>query len=74
MSVDPKEAVRRVCGMYYVPDKSYPGDLPADLQPWYAYTSDGGHSIICCLEQNYQSGRDLTSYLLPVPVKSVSRA
>lgn len=39
----------------------------------YAYCSDGGHSIVCCLKQDFQTGIDLTDFLLPVPVKSVLR-
>lgn len=64
---------RKICGEFYVAGKSYPGNLPAELQPWYAYCSDGGHCVVCCLKQHYQSEGDLTGELLPVPVKAVLR-
>lgn len=68
------QIVRRVCGEFYVPGKSYHSPLPQELQNWYAYCSDGGHCIVCCLEQDaWQVESDLTNYLLPVPVKTVLR-
>lgn len=56
-----------------VAGKQYPAPLPADVLPWYAYTRDGGHSIVCALAQHYQPDTDLTDELVPVPVKTVLR-
>lgn len=53
--------------------KCYPEHLPAELQAWYCYPVDAGHSIVCVLKQHYQPNTDLTSSLIPVPVKSVLR-
>ncbi len=63
--------VQKVCGEFYVPGKSYHSQLSSQLQEWYAYCSDGGHCIVCCLKADYKPEGDLTDYLLPVPVKSV---
>lgn len=71
--MNPSEIARRVCGQFYVPGQTYPGNIPAEIQPWYAYCADGGHCIVCCLAQHYEDEGDLTSELLPVPVKSVLR-
>ena len=62
-----------VCWGFLVSGKTYPGDVPTQLKPWYAYCSDGGHCIVCCLKQDYKEDGDLSDYLLPVPVKSVLR-
>ena len=69
----PEESVKIVCGEFYVPGKYYPGNLPAEIKPWYAYCRDGGHCIVCCLPEYFNSEKDLTNELLPVPVKSVLR-
>lgn len=67
------QIARKVCGEFYVSGKSYHSPLPSKLQEWYAYCSDGGHCIVCCLKSDYKADGDLTNYLLPVPVKSVLR-
>ncbi len=57
-----------------VEGRSYPKPLPEDLEPWYCYLLDGGHSIAIITEQHYEPGIDPTRYLVPAPVKSVLRA
>lgn len=71
--MNPRETVKLVCQGFLVTGKQYPGNLPAAVEQWYAYCSDGGHCIVCVLEQDYKEGTDLTDYLIPVPVKSVLR-
>lgn len=66
-----QEIARIVCEGFYVPGKAYPQKLPPQLSNWYAYCSDAGHSIVCCLKEDYRPGVDLTQYLLPVSVKTV---
>ena len=55
------------------PDQKYPGNLPAELEPFYCYTLDGGHSIIIVLENlmKEDNSDDLDYYLVPAPVKTV---
>ena len=69
----PQEKTRLVCGSAYVPGKSYPRELPVELQPWHGYCNDGGHCIVCCLKEDFQPGEDLTIKLVPAPVKTVLR-
>ena len=68
-----KEIVSRVCEGFLVPGKQYHAPLPDPLREWYAYCSDGGHCVVCCLRSDYQDSGDLTDFLLPVPVKAVLR-
>lgn len=68
-----KEIVKTISDESYIPEKSYPGNLPVEIQPWYAYYCNSGHSIVCCLKQYFEPGKDMTSELLPIPVKSVWR-
>jgi hypothetical protein len=71
--MNPRQIIQKVLGKYLVLGKSYPKPLPKELQDWYCYTSDGGHSIVCVLKQHYRPGADLIEKLVPVPVKSVLR-
>lgn len=54
-----------------VPNKSYPG-LPKELEPYYVYLSDSGHSIVVVLENTYHGG-DPVQHLCPASVKTVLR-
>lgn len=72
--MNPPELVKLICGEFYVPGKRYPGNLPANVEKWYAYCSDGGHCLVCVLAQDYKEGADLKNYLVPVPVKTVMRS
>lgn len=61
---------------FLVRGKAYPSPLPPELADWYCYTSDGGHSILCLLEEN--AGAAFASHaefenLVPAPVKAVLR-
>lgn len=69
-----REIVRIICEGFYVPNKHYPRPLPEELNNWYAYCSDAGHSIVCCLKTDYQPDVDLTQYLLPVSVRTVMKS
>lgn len=51
----------------------YPQALPVELREKYIYTPDGGHSIQCVLKQHFAAGRDMSDFLVPVPVKAVLR-
>ncbi|MEV0733990.1 hypothetical protein [Polymorphospora sp. NPDC050346] len=55
-----------------VPGRTYPGELPAELAPWYAYVRDGGHSIVVIPESLYGTG-PADDMLTPVPVRTVLR-
>ena len=69
----PQEITREFCGEFYVPWKRYSAPLPAELETWYCYTSDGGHSIACLLEGLIKQSPELWQQLCPVPVKTVLR-
>ena len=64
---------RSVAGEWYVPGKKYHSALPAELDPWYVYCSDGGHCIVVALRSAYKENADPASFLIPAPVKSVLR-
>lgn len=71
--METQELVRQLSGAYYVADKSYYSDLPREVKPWYVYLSDCGHNIVCILARDYQEDKELTQFLIPVPVKTVLR-
>lgn len=71
--MDPKRLVAQLLKDWLDPERQYPQRLPAELNSWYGYTTDGGHSILCLLKKDYVPGQDLTERLLPVPVKTVLR-
>lgn len=72
---DPQTAIARALGGLLVPGRRYPRPLPPELERWYCYTADGGHSIAVVLAQHYrEDAADLTDQLVPAPVRSVLRA
>lgn len=69
-----QQIIERVLRNFLVRGKQYPAPLPADLRDWYCYPVDGGHSILCLLEQETKfEAEDLALFSLPVPVKAVLR-
>jgi hypothetical protein len=59
---------------FLVRGKSYPAELPAVVEDYYCYTTDGGHSILCLIEGQFDyQARELWKSLCPVPVKHVLR-
>ena len=56
-----------------VAGKAYPKPLPAELQPWYVYTADGGHSIVVVLTPASTPIENVLDLLVPAPVKTVLR-
>lgn len=71
--MDKQNVIEIILWPYLVEGKEYHSPLPAELQEWYCYTCDGGHSIVCALAKDYQPGVDMTNYLVPVPVRTVLR-
>lgn len=73
--MNPQQTIDKVFAgtPFLVRGKAYHSTLPADLAPWYCYTQDGGHSILCLLEGSFEEGEDLTEALIPAPVKTVLR-
>lgn len=71
--MDTLPVIEAALGSYLVPGKRYPQELPVDLAPWYCYTADGGHSILCVLRIHYTAGGNLTDVLVPAPVRAVLR-
>ena len=67
-----QQTIEEVLGEFLVKGKRYPSQLPPNLEEWYCYTSDGGHSILCLLEGLIEGG-ELWQQLCPVPVKTVLR-
>ena len=70
-AADPRAAIERAIGPYLVRGRRYHSPLPPELHRWYAYTVDGGHSIVCRLRGHMTD--DPFSDLIPVPVQSVLR-
>jgi len=57
---------------FAVVGKKYPSPLPSDLEPFYSYMADGGHSIIAVVSDTLDLPEPHMS-LCPVPVKTVMR-
>jgi hypothetical protein len=74
MRLNRKLIIEQLLGSSLVAGKTYPRPLPEELQQWYCYTIDGGHSVLCALSSAYAPGADPASFLVPAPVKSVLRA
>ncbi|MGW0033049.1 hypothetical protein ACWDXD_24935 [Streptomyces sp. NPDC003314] len=77
----PQTIVRRTMEEAMLQDRPYPGELPAELAPWYCYTKDGGHCLVVALDPTEEGYRvsaggpaRIEQALLPVPVKAVLRA
>lgn len=74
--MDKQKIMQRILGDVLVPGKRYHSPLPPELVEWYAYTSDGGHSIICLLAEDAGeafASHDVIARLVPCPVKAVLR-
>lgn len=71
--MNPQDIIQRILSDYLVAGKAYPRPLPTELQPWYCYTSDGGHSIVAAIKSLYALEKPPESFLVPVPVKTVLR-
>ena len=65
--------IQHLFGPYLDRTKSYPSPLPPDVQQWYCYTVDSGHSIAAAPAALYDPGREPEHFLVPVPVKTVLR-
>jgi hypothetical protein len=61
-------------GPWILPGRTYPHPLPKELEPFYCYTRDGGHSILVVLENEYQQGSSPIRFIIPAPVKAVLKA
>jgi hypothetical protein len=59
---------------FVLPGRKYPTPLPDELQPFYCYTRDGGHSILVVLENEYRQGASPIRFIIPAPVKMVLKA
>jgi hypothetical protein len=69
-----EELIRKAgLSRYVVRGMSYPSSLPPELEEAYCYTTDGGHSIIVVLENEFRDGQRLEDNLVPAPVKTVLR-
>jgi len=58
------------------PGIKYHSTLPGDISPWYVYTRNSGHRILCVLRKNLLSGMAEADYqdrLVSAPVKTVLR-
>jgi hypothetical protein len=70
----PAEIIAKQLGRYLVAGRTYLNPLPPELQAWYCYTADGGHSILVAVAAHYKSGGDPDEFLVTAPVKAVQRA
>lgn len=59
---------------WVLPGRTYPQPLPEDLEPFYCYTRDGGHSILVVLENEYKRGVPPIRFIIPAPVRMVLKA
>jgi hypothetical protein len=68
-----QQIIKTVLAGWLITGKRYPSSLPEELDPWYCYTVDGGHSILCLLknETDFSDKSNLYQHSLPVPVKAV---
>jgi hypothetical protein len=74
MTTTPQEHIEHALGGSLVPGKTYPHPLSAQIEPWYCYTVDGGHSICVIIMSQVKPGEPLEDFLVPAPVKTVLRA
>lgn len=84
MNETPQQLIRRALGDegFLVHGKQYPRPLPAEVEPWYCYTTDGGHCLFVVVtslaeEASRQpvGAADLAfEAMVPAPVKAVLRA
>ena len=73
--MDRTEIIRKAgLGAWVLPGRTYPLPLPRELEPYYCYTRDGGHSILVVIETEYQEGEDPVRFIIPAPVRTVLRA
>lgn len=59
---------------WILPGRTYPHPLPRELEPFYCYTRDGGHSVLVVLENEYKQGSSPVRFIIPAPVKTVLKA
>ena len=74
MNDTPQQIIQRALGASLVPGKTYPRPLSAQIEAWYAYTVNGGHSICVVPISQVKPGEPLEDFLVPAPVKTVLRA
>ena len=59
---------------YAIRGKKYYSNLPEELEKFYVYTSDGGHSIVVILENGFKEGESIEDNCVPAPVKTVLKS
>lgn len=65
-----KAGLERYCDR----SKQYSEPLPEDIQPFYCYPIDSGHSILAVIRNIYPGdASDPWGYVVPVPVKTILR-
>lgn len=77
MNATLKQLRDNTIGAYEKLGMRYHSKLPAELDLWYCFLPDAGHSILCVLEQHFEIGMDLKDIgeiLIPLPVKTVLRS
>jgi hypothetical protein len=77
MNATLKQLRDNTIGAYEKLGMRYHSKLPVELDLWYCYLPDAGHSILCALEQHFKSGMSLEGIgeiLIPLPVKTVLRS
>ncbi len=76
-SIDPTEVIKKALAGIVDLTASYTRPLPSALRKWYVYTLDGGHSIVCWLEEHRDviraNPQEAWQECVPVPVKTVLR-
>lgn len=76
LTADEKRAtVARVTAGWAQSGHTYPQPLPAELRDWYAYTGDGGHSLLVALREGQARfpAASVEELLVPAPVRAVQR-
>lgn len=75
MDIDPAEVIRDQ-GLPLRHGASYPAPLEAELEPWYLYLLDAGHSVLVAVASLVPAGQedgDVSAWLVPAPVRMVQR-
>ena len=71
-----EQIIKKLLAENVEPGIKYHSPLPGDITPWYVYTRNSGHRILCVLKNSLKENMTEADYenkLLSAPVKTVLR-
>jgi hypothetical protein len=74
--VNAAQVIAAQSAIVYKAGARYPRPLPPELERWYAYPMDAGHSVFVAIASLIPDGArdgDVSGYLVPAPVRMVER-